>query len=289
MIPESKKVFFISDLHFYHTNIIKYCNRPYSDVDEMNADIIKRWNSVIHKGDVVWNLGDFAFVKKHEKDKIKELVSKLNGKQYLILGNHDRRISRNLRFWYDLGFEKVYDKPVLFQDQYILSHEPLESKHHLDLTGTQLKNIHGHIHNSNQDYYDMKDEDKPNWNSPNHKELRTIPDISKNSFNVSLEVINYTPIRFEQIVDAMNKDPIITEPSKTIPQPSKEFHIPFIQKEEQPKIVPHIIPEIPIYSDNGATIGWQIPEACKNCSNRNPDGSLKGPCLCTLGTPPVMC
>lgn len=275
MIPESKKVFFISDLHFYHTNIIKYCNRPYSDVDEMNADIIKRWNSVIHKGDVVWNLGDFAFVKKHEKDKIKKLVSKLNGKQYLILGNHDRRISRNLRFWYDLGFEKVYDKPVLFQDQYILSHEPLKSKHHLDLNGTQLKNIHGHIHNSNQDYYDMKDEDKPNWNSPNHKELRTIPDISKNSFNVSLEVINYTPIRFEQIVDAMNKKEFepdkITFPKITI-NPLDIRDIPS-QKNT---------PEFPNHP-------WQIPEACKNCSNRNPDGSLKGPCMCTLGTPPVIC
>ena len=59
-----KTVYFISDTHFYHQRIIDYCHRPYLDVDEMNNDIIKKWNSVIKKNDIVWHLGDFAFFKK---------------------------------------------------------------------------------------------------------------------------------------------------------------------------------------------------------------------------------
>ena len=55
------KTFFISDLHFNHENIIKYCNRPFPNVDKMNSSIINNWNSVVSKDDVVYFLGDFMF------------------------------------------------------------------------------------------------------------------------------------------------------------------------------------------------------------------------------------
>lgn len=53
-------IWFTSDTHFGHANIIKYCNRPYKDTEEMNADLIKRWNSTVGKDDLVWHLGDFS-------------------------------------------------------------------------------------------------------------------------------------------------------------------------------------------------------------------------------------
>lgn len=81
------KRFFTSDLHFGHRNVIEYCDRPYKDIYEMNTAIINQWNSQVKPEDEVYVLGDFGINKSKVFDK--ELVQSLNGKKYLILGNHD--------------------------------------------------------------------------------------------------------------------------------------------------------------------------------------------------------
>lgn len=95
--------FFTSDTHFYHTNILKYCNRPFKNTEEMNAILIEKWNAKVKKDDVIWHLGDFCF---GGKDNIKEIFPKLNGKINLVLGNHD---NYKVDFYYDLGFHRVYE------------------------------------------------------------------------------------------------------------------------------------------------------------------------------------
>ena len=59
------KIFFISDLHFDHANIIRYCNRPFKSKEEMNRAIIKNWNSTVKDKDSVYILGDVAFGRGH--------------------------------------------------------------------------------------------------------------------------------------------------------------------------------------------------------------------------------
>lgn len=86
------ETYFISDTHFGHVNIIKYCKRPFSSVDEMDRHMIETWNSVVKPRDVVYHLGDFAFHKK--KSQIRDLVSTLNGTIILIQGNHDHYDTR---------------------------------------------------------------------------------------------------------------------------------------------------------------------------------------------------
>lgn len=80
------KVWFTSDLHFWHKNICKYCNRPFETMEEMNQTLINNWNSVVKEDDTVFVLGDMGFC---GYDKLEPLMSQLNGKKYLIQGNHD--------------------------------------------------------------------------------------------------------------------------------------------------------------------------------------------------------
>jgi calcineurin-like phosphoesterase family protein len=87
--------YFTSDNHFFHANIIKYCNRPFSSVEEMNETMIKRWNSRVDDEDTVFHLGDFGLSKSKEaadapKDPLKALRDRLNGNIIFISGNHDK-------------------------------------------------------------------------------------------------------------------------------------------------------------------------------------------------------
>jgi calcineurin-like phosphoesterase family protein len=79
-------IWFTSDTHFYHGNIIKYCNRPFSSIDEMNNAILNNFNSLIKQDDILFHLGDIAFANKY---KTSEILSRVNGKKHLIIGNHD--------------------------------------------------------------------------------------------------------------------------------------------------------------------------------------------------------
>ncbi|MBO5004465.1 MAG: metallophosphoesterase [Clostridia bacterium] len=83
---KDQNIFFTSDTHFWHTNIIKYAKRPFGHIEEMNNTIIASWNKVVGKNDIVFHLGDFCFC---GSDKLKTLLDSLNGKIYLIMGNHD--------------------------------------------------------------------------------------------------------------------------------------------------------------------------------------------------------
>jgi calcineurin-like phosphoesterase family protein len=90
--------FFTSDLHLGHANIIKYCNRPFSTLEEMNNKIISNWNARVKKEDVVFHVGDFCFkntknnIPKGEGDAQREVEyeKQLNGKIIFIQGNHDK-------------------------------------------------------------------------------------------------------------------------------------------------------------------------------------------------------
>ncbi len=81
------KIFFTSDHHFGHENIIRLCNRPFANVEEMNAELIKRWNSKISPEDEVYYLGDFGMTK--DRELITDILNQLHGTIYLISGNHE--------------------------------------------------------------------------------------------------------------------------------------------------------------------------------------------------------
>lgn len=81
-------VYYISDLHLGHFNIINMCDRPYSDVEKMNEDLISKWNNRVKKNDTIYFLGDFSMKLSNEKSL--EYLKRLNGIKYFIKGNHDK-------------------------------------------------------------------------------------------------------------------------------------------------------------------------------------------------------
>ena len=89
----NNRLFVISDTHFCHANIIKYCNRPFENADLMNKVLIENWNNVVNKDDVVLHLGDItAGAGKLKDQRTQEIISQLNGKKIFVRGNHDNGI-----------------------------------------------------------------------------------------------------------------------------------------------------------------------------------------------------
>ena len=135
-------VFFTSDLHLGHKNIIKYCNRPFSDVEEMNEALIENWNKQVDHNDKIFVLGDFALG--NSQDIIK-WGRALKGNKMLILGNHDRATKS---VYLEAGFREVSKYPIVWDRRYILSHAPIyqEEAYDEDLN-LYFCNVYGHVHN----------------------------------------------------------------------------------------------------------------------------------------------
>lgn len=131
------KIFVTSDQHFGHSNIIKYENRPYNNVEEMDSGIISKWNNVVSKNDKVFILGDFSF---YNKEKTKEILDLLHGTKILVIGNHDKR---SLNFYKDMDIE-VVKFPIIYRDKYVMSHEPPTYINDC----CPYKYLYGHVHSN---------------------------------------------------------------------------------------------------------------------------------------------
>ena len=118
-----------ADLHFYHKNIIKYCNRPEDHLEQL----VQQHASMIKREDVWYCLGDVCF---GSEQQLREILAQIRGRKYLIRGNHDH--------WSDTkymlcGFDGVFDALVV--QNALLTHEPSF------IFGNWMCNIHGHLHN----------------------------------------------------------------------------------------------------------------------------------------------
>ena len=178
-IEEAKHVWVTSDTHFNHANIIKYCNRPFSSVEEMNETIIANWNKVVSQGDTVYHLGDFAL---GDKSLIPDILERLNGHIDLIIGNHD-----NLNIMADLLYynciSNVFWEEVIKvgKKTIILNHFPFGSLPD-PATNYPIIQLHGHVHST---------PDKP-WN------------YFDNQYDVGVDNNNFTPVNLAELLDKIH-------------------------------------------------------------------------------------
>ena len=129
-----EKIFLTSDLHLFHTNIIKYCNRPFeysaNGCSQMNEFILKRFDA-LPENCLIWNFGDVFLNLRLENERIMHDIMRMkkNRKMCLILGNHDFRARKKpfpnyIEYFKYLGFDEVYNGPLQFEN-FIFSHEPV--------------------------------------------------------------------------------------------------------------------------------------------------------------------
>lgn len=125
-------VFFTSDTHFGHENVIGYCARPFKDAEEMDRELVRRWNETVRPFDDVYHLGDVSFRRAEETARI---LKRLNGRITVVKGNHDRQ--GYLRKWVEAGAILGWHQRYWTFEPFFLSHVPMS---------TEEPQLCGHVH-----------------------------------------------------------------------------------------------------------------------------------------------
>ena len=168
--------YYISDMHMGHKNVLKFDDRPFQSVEEMNETLIVNWNKKVTDEDDVWILGDFCY--RSEKDP-SFYLKQLKGKKHLIIGNHDKvTVNTDSALNY---FDSVERLKHIKDREYnvILCHFPLadwNAKHR----GSY--HVYGHIHNNKDEVYEfMKQQER--------------------ALNAGCMINNYEPVTLEELLE----------------------------------------------------------------------------------------
>lgn len=185
------QIFFTSDLHLGHKNAIRFDNRPFTNIDEMDNTIINNWKRKVKKDDLVYILGDISW---YSDQKTAEILNQLPGTKILIKGNHDRVHGKVKHCFQEIT---SYKEIVINGHHIVLCHFPivLFNRHHY---GSYM--FYGHVHNSYE--YNMTQ------NFQSSVESLGVP---CNMFNVGTMLWNYEPVTFDEII-AVKKKVILDEP-----------------------------------------------------------------------------
>ena len=168
--------YYISDMHMGHKNVLKFDDRPFQSVEEMNETLIANWNKKVTDEDDIWVLGDFCY--RSEKDP-SFYLKQLKGKKHLIIGNHDKvTVNTDSALNY---FDSVERLKHIKDREYnvILCHFPLadwNAKHR----GSY--HVYGHIHNNKDEVYEfMKQQER--------------------ALNAGCMINNYEPVTLEELLE----------------------------------------------------------------------------------------
>lgn len=180
---KTQNVWFTSDTHFSHANVIKYDNRPFSSIEEHDRALIDNWNSVVDESDYVFLIGDFAF-NNHAKIK-----SRLKGKIILVRGNHDKCLIPRCAA-YDMVDLQVLDPEFAGDSKYqhlVLLHYPIMQEWNKAHYGSF--HLYGHTHGG----------------SPVDEHL-----MRYRALNVGTMLHDYRPISYAEVKDKLKSRLVVT-------------------------------------------------------------------------------
>jgi len=183
---EKHNVFFTSDQHFMHYNVIEFCNRPFDDLNHMHKTMIDNWNQVVNFEDHVFMLGDFCF---GDKAQWLYFLERLNGNIYLVYGNHDKSIAGNFVREAHMMNLFIIDPEVKGGQRISLCHYPMLSWYQSH-NGAWM--LYGHLHGKlvNTDLgdgdYDIRDK------------------ITPYHVDVGVDLHNFYPVSYHQVKAIIN-------------------------------------------------------------------------------------
>ena len=173
-------IWFTSDTHFLHKNIIELSDRPFRYVVEMTAQLISNWNAVVKPGDVVYHLGDFALTRNAvEKSLAEHIIKQLHGQKWLIRGNHDSDRIASFSGWYSVQHmhEIKVDLGGEHSQRIVMCHYPLRTWNQSHRGAWML---HGHCHGN-------------------------LTDIGGKTMDVGVDCHDYRPISLSEVAAYMDK------------------------------------------------------------------------------------
>lgn len=186
IIQNASKVFFTSDTHFNHENIIKFCHRPFQNAEEMNEALIQKWNETVPEDGIVYHLGDFAW---GQYEAWKGIVDRLHGRIILVKGNHDFKNGKNTESLFE---DTCLQRNLVIEGrQVILNHYPF-----LCYGGTyrSSKNVvyqlFGHVHTSD----DMNGFDK-----------NRLSQLFPSQYDVGVDNNDFKPISWHEVNEIIQK------------------------------------------------------------------------------------
>lgn len=174
-----KKIFFTSDHHFGHKKINEYSARPFESIDEMDEELIKRWNEKVGVDDEVYHLGDVGLM---SSGKLRKILEQLNGKIYLIKGNHEKSAEAcHTRFeWIKDYYELIIpDEDFPRGEQLIVLFHYAIREWNAKHWGTY--HLYGHSHGMLED------------------------DINSLSFDIGVDCHNFYPLSYQEVKEIMKK------------------------------------------------------------------------------------
>lgn len=188
------KIFYIADLHLQHSNVIKFDNRPFANVEEMDNTLIENWNAVVDKGDHVYHIGDFCWGK---TDDWIRYLKKLNGNIHIVRGNHDLK-----QFGSDVKkcIVEVTDYKEITDNgrHVIMCHYPIMC--YKASYNPNCYMFHGHTHVTREQYFVSK------WTEELKHSKQSNSDSCGNIINVGCMMpwINYKPRTLDEIIEGYN-------------------------------------------------------------------------------------
>lgn len=168
-------IYFTSDLHLGHKNIIEYSKRPFSSVEEMNEAIIERWTKTVKPGDQIYFLGDFALCK---EDIAIPMLKRLTGQKFIVFGNHDKYLRKSKIFLEYWAWAKDHAEIKIGDQKIVLNHYAFRTWNQMH-RGSY--NFHGHSHGS-------------------------LPELDYlRQCDVGVDCWNYTPVNYDELKLKMDK------------------------------------------------------------------------------------